>query len=186
MQNRGFMIGGKKGFTLVEMLVVLAIFGTAMVVASDIFLRVSDTGRRVELLNRMQGDVRFALERIAQDVRLGRIDYDTYEGPIPAPATTLYLRDAQGNAVSFSFAGGELNITASGKTAALLSDNVTVESGSFYVSPASNPFARDASGKFLADAEPRVTMQLKIAGTGLLAHTKFDVQTTVSSRYYAR
>lgn len=176
----------KKGFTLVEMLVVLAIFGTAMVVASDLFLRVTDTGRRVELLNRMQGEVRFALEKISREVRTGRIDYPAYGGPIGAPSAILRMRNAQGAAISFSFRDDTIRIVSGGSDEPLLGAGIIIDQASFYIDPPRDPFSRNAQGAFDADTHPRVTIAFRVRGTGLLENTQLLVQTTVSSRYYAR
>ncbi len=181
-----------QGFTLVELLVVLAIFGTAMVVIADIFIRINDTSRRVEFGNRIQGELRFAIERVTEAVRTGRIDYGAYGGTIPAGGgQALHLLDADGAALSFTLETNQLCpasspqclvMTSNGRSASLTPNGVEVEQVLFFVSPATDPFARDARGQFLSDEEPRVTIALRLAGAG----THLTVQTTISSRYYAR
>ena len=107
-----------QGFTLVEMLVVVAVFSIMMLVATNIFLIASKSSRKAASSQRVQGDVRFALEAIAREVRFGTIDYDCYAPnpscdpedlatPIDLVANAgrtefLALRDADGNRVRYA------------------------------------------------------------------------------------
>jgi len=54
----------KSGFTLVEILVVLAIFATTTVVASGIFVTNTRAQRKVAEVQRAQGDARFTFEAL--------------------------------------------------------------------------------------------------------------------------
>ncbi|MCH7492964.1 prepilin-type N-terminal cleavage/methylation domain-containing protein [Patescibacteria group bacterium] len=68
----------EEGFTLVEMLVALTIFSVTMLVATDIYLTVSNAQQRTLAAQKIMGDVRTLFETITQEVRLGQINYDYY------------------------------------------------------------------------------------------------------------
>ncbi|MBI3956434.1 MAG: type II secretion system protein [Candidatus Kerfeldbacteria bacterium] len=110
------------GFTLVEILVVVAVFSITMLVAVNIFLITTRSSRRAALSQKIQGDVRFAVEAMAREVRYGTIDYDCYspnpgcdpEDPTHTPyelnnlvtnnkgrTPLLALRDVNGNRVRY-------------------------------------------------------------------------------------
>lgn len=89
------------GFTLTEILIVVAIFALAMLIATNIFLLVSQSQRRATTQQKLQGDVRFALEAMARDIRFGTVDYGCYDGTtVCQPGTTTHdlLTDTNGNA----------------------------------------------------------------------------------------
>lgn len=112
-----------RGFTLMEILVVVAVFGVTSLVATNIFLLASKASRRTAISQKLQGDVRFALEAVTREVRFGTIDYDCYnampscdpetpETPIDLADTAgktslLALRDVSGNRVRYKFVGTE-------------------------------------------------------------------------------
>lgn len=66
------------GFTLIELVLVTAIFAITIVLAVDIFLVVTKLQRKAVSSQRLQGDARFTMELMAKDVRLGQIDYGFY------------------------------------------------------------------------------------------------------------
>lgn len=74
----------RNGFSLVEIIVVVAVFSVTVLVATNIFLLSSRSQRLATSAQKIQGDIRFALEAIAREVRFGTIDYDCYDGVPPA------------------------------------------------------------------------------------------------------
>ncbi|MFH1171725.1 MAG: type II secretion system protein [bacterium] len=108
------------GFTIVEMLVVVAIFSIATLIATNIFVIINRSSQRVAAAQKVQGDLRFALEAITREVRFGTVDYECYDssatlGNAPCDlsptlpdllSTTgktalLALRDANGNRIRY-------------------------------------------------------------------------------------
>ncbi len=73
----------RKGFTLVEILTVVSIFAVTSLIATNIFVITSRFQRKAATSQKLQGDIRFAVEAIAREVRFGTIDYGCY-----APSTT--------------------------------------------------------------------------------------------------
>ena len=72
----------KKGFTLVEMVVVLAIFSVIITVASTIFVIVVKAQQKTNLQRQTSQDARYAIETIMREARMGTM-IDTGEGILP-------------------------------------------------------------------------------------------------------
>ncbi|MBI4414916.1 MAG: type II secretion system protein, partial [Candidatus Kerfeldbacteria bacterium] len=68
----------RKGFTLVEILTVVSIFAVTSLIATNIFVITSRFQRKAATSQKLQGDIRFAVEAIAREVRFGTIDYGCY------------------------------------------------------------------------------------------------------------
>ncbi|MFA6512316.1 MAG: prepilin-type N-terminal cleavage/methylation domain-containing protein [Patescibacteria group bacterium] len=101
---------GEKGFTLLELLIVTAIFALTVVLAVDIFIVLTKLQRKTFTSQRLQGDARFVMELIAKDVRLGQIDYEFYDQlsslygitiDLTTSTNLLALRDAQGESIVY-------------------------------------------------------------------------------------
>lgn len=75
------LIKNKKGFTLIEMLVVLSLFTSVILIATNIYMSVTQIQTRVASLQKVQEDIRFTMESMAQSIRLGKINYDFYLDP---------------------------------------------------------------------------------------------------------
>lgn len=194
------------GFTLLEMLIVLGIFSTVVVIASDIFLMSSRVQRKVFGLERAQADARFLLEAMTREVRTGEIDYAYYSdrgAAIDRPDRELALVDPTGTKIRFfaSDAATEGNCPDEASRPCLLvaigadapqpmtPKGLIVRELGFYVAPAVDPFVFDpAGGGYAADDQPRVTIVMSLEATEVRSEerTAVSAQTTVSSRKYKR
>ncbi len=193
-----------RGFSLMELLVVLGIFSTVVTASTDIFMMASRAQRKVFALERAQADARFTMEAIAREVRTGTLDYDYYlnNGDLlaqPGPLTVLALRDEQNKPIRFfrsdSACANQLSspciavAIGDGEPAPLTPSGVSVLNLRFYVSPATDPNAFDpATGKFAADIQPHVTalLALQTTSTDVREQSIVYLQTTVESRSYRR
>lgn len=70
------------GFSLMEMVVVLAIFMIVAVIAVDIYLLMARVQRKTTSMQQVQSDARFAIEAMAREFRNGTVDYDYYRDKI--------------------------------------------------------------------------------------------------------
>ncbi|MEK7073449.1 MAG: type II secretion system protein [Patescibacteria group bacterium] len=197
--NRGPALSRVEGFTLIEVLVVVAIFSTAMVAVTDMFLIANRAERKILGREDIASTARVAVEQIARGVRQGSIDYARYAdpaegGPIGLTDTRLFLRGSDGN--TFSFRRGEsgcepgsipcLIVEENGETASLTPKGVVVEQFTVIVNPTFNPFERLPDGTYPNTAQPTVTVVLVLrSGSGASA-ASIRVQTTVASRAYVR
>jgi len=68
----------RAGFTLIEMIIALSIFVLTVLIALNVYLIVNNVQRRTVAMQKVQDDVRYLFEAMAQEVRLGRINYDFY------------------------------------------------------------------------------------------------------------
>lgn len=199
----------QKGFTLMELLVVLGIFSMVVTAASDIFMLTGRSQRRVFGLERTQADARFVMEALTREIRTGRIDYEYYaerevrQGTIfGAPETELALVDSTDTPIRFFLSDDDtasdcaadsapclLVSVDGGPASAITPKGVSVSTLAFYISPLSDPTEFDiGTGTFLTNEQPRVTIVLSLdsmAGrTDEQAH--LVLQTTVTNRRYDR
>ena len=84
----------KKGFTLVELLVVITLFTTVMILTSGIYSRFSASERKLRTENELYEETRFTLERISKEFREGTIDYEEYWNQANVGNCTLYSSGA--------------------------------------------------------------------------------------------
>jgi prepilin-type N-terminal cleavage/methylation domain-containing protein len=192
-----------RGFTLVEMIVATAVFATASLIITDLFLISNRAQRRAESSQAIQSDARVLLANITERVRSGEIDYAAYVGPIPKPADMLAIIDERGRSVVIRgsdtvFANTVcpselstpcLEISEDGGLTyqPMTSERIRLVGMQFYIDPPESPLEQDAGG-FVYDIQPRVTFVLGLQGTTANAAelgTTF-IQTTVSSRVLLR
>ncbi|MEK7570022.1 MAG: prepilin-type N-terminal cleavage/methylation domain-containing protein [Patescibacteria group bacterium] len=74
-----------QGFTLIEVLVAVAVFSITTVMAVNLFIIFVQQQRRTLNQQELQNDARSVMEQVAKDVREGSIDYEYYA---TAPLTT--------------------------------------------------------------------------------------------------
>lgn len=179
-----------RGFTLMEVLVALALFSVIITVATNLFLSFQRTSRKTESLEQLTGSARFIVERIAREVREGTVDYEEYatrnvDLQVSHP-TTLFLRTSANQQRSFALDNGTITMNDE----ELTGSGVRVQDVQFTIVPAQDPFEfHETTGKFLANAQPRVTILLTLDNNKPESdrdYTKYDVQTTISSRVYRR
>jgi len=189
----------KKGFTLVEMMVVLAIFSVATVVIIDIFMMASRAERRTLAIQKIQSDARYSLEAMAREIRMDMIDYDYYGGTInEVPSGTLALRDQDDNQIIFKKSSencpvGTTNclvVSVDGGTVweSITTIGIDILDLKFYIDPTVDPFEPNAGFTYDSDNQPRVTIVIVAHGVGGRPDEQQTVylQTTVSNRIYRR
>lgn len=198
--------GGDHGFTLMELLVVLGLFSTVVVVASDIFILSNRAQRKILSLERTQADARFTMEAITREVRTGDVDFGYYAArgtQIGRPEAELALIDNTNTPIRFhqSDAGNSMFCPDTESTPCLLvtldvndpvsitPKGVLVRNARFYISPSSDPDVFDpGTGTYPVNIQPRVTVVLVLDSVAQKAEDRVRVQfqTTIASRTYAR
>jgi prepilin-type N-terminal cleavage/methylation domain-containing protein len=188
------------GFTLVEMLVVLALFSITTTVIVDIFMTATRAQRKTLAAQKIQSDARFSMEAMAREARMDMIDYAYYGGTISEiPTTVLALRDQDDNQIIFKKSNENcptgidqclvVSIDGGNSWASITSGGIKVTSLNFYIAPTVDPFLLDTeSGTYASDISPRVTITLTVEGVGTRPEEQkvISLQTTVSSRIYRR
>ncbi|MFC1662804.1 type II secretion system protein [Patescibacteria group bacterium] len=74
-----------KGFTLMEIVIVVAVFSITTLLAVDLIVTYSKLQKRTIAQQTIGSDARFITETIARQYRLGTTDYDYYEDPDDKP-----------------------------------------------------------------------------------------------------
>lgn len=189
----------KKGFTLVEMLVVLAVFSVVTVVIVDIFMLASRAQRRTLAVQKIQSDARYSLEAMSREIRMDMVDYAYYGGTVnEIPSETLALRDQDDNRIIFKKSNEYcpagttdcivVSIDGGSNWESITAPGINVDDLKFYIDPAVDPFLQNAGFTYDSDNQPRVTVTLVTRGAGGLSDEEKTVylQTTVSNRIYRR
>jgi len=194
---------GRRGFSLMEMLVVLGIFSTVVTAATDIFMLANRAQRKIFSLERTQADARFTMEAMAREIRTGSIDYAHYGAALgdPGPVPELALIDSAGKKILFrkSDSAADCADAAStpcllvslddGASAAITPKGVRLFNAAFYLLPKADPthFNPD-TGVFDADVQPHVTIVLIMESVVQDPRDRSIVylQSTVENRGYKR
>jgi prepilin-type N-terminal cleavage/methylation domain-containing protein len=178
----------KKGFTLVELMVAIAVFSIVMVVAMSALINVIDANKKAQSIKTAINNVNFALESLSKDLRFGsdyacigetgllRSDGCSVEGNFGIKYKSS-ITDENGDTRWVAYFYNEDNKSI-GRDVSLVDDgdyefiditsqDVDITSMKFYV---------------IDNAQPYVVITLSgEAGVGKTA-TAFDLQTSVSQR----
>ena len=189
----------QKGFTLIEILVSVAIFTTVMVISLGALLSMAESDRKAQTLKSVINNLNFALDAVSRAMRTG-VNYhcDVSQTPVTTPrdcdqassgATSIAFLSADNQTVQYCWGGyfsGAWSCTASTKTAVLVrkgasgpyapltASEVTVTNLQFYVTGAEG-----------AQLQPHVVILL--SGTVPVSASQtstFDLQTSVTQRLY--
>lgn len=201
IQSRACRPSAQAGFTVVELLVVLALLAITVVAVVDIFSTVSRSLKQLYANQQVQADLRFAAESMVREIHVGSLDYAYYQsqgillevGGVVQPLTILALLDSTNQPVRFRQdpATQLLQVMrgSGGTWQPLTSDYVKAVSLRFYLVPASDPFVPCGTGGCgtVPNEQPRVTFSLtaqsQAPGQPLSA---VYFQTTVETRSYRR
>ncbi len=184
---------GNAGFTLVEMLVSVALFSIVVTVGIGALLTVLAANRKAQALQSVMNNLNFTLEQMSRDVRVGT-SYDCggqHGGPhdCGAPQSTLEYVSHTGDKVVY-----ELNVpsddtkgafiersVADGPFQRITSADITIRSLSFYVT--------GSSAGDLVQPKVQITIQGHTGDNDQAhaeANTNFNLQTTIVSRHLDR
>ncbi len=173
-----------RGFTIIEMLVAIAVFSIALVAICGIFLSITKSQRKNSIDQDVQSEMSYALETITQAIRRYNIDYNT---SINNPAFTLVLVRQDKESVSF-FRGSDNRLKmqiGTGAAQDILSDKVKVDDLKFWITPTTDPFVPGGENE-----QPRVTILLGLSQskntTKPEEQASMRVQTTITQRVYKR
>lgn len=189
----------QKGFSLIEMLVVMALFLTLMLVVSDIFLSVSLVQRKTIASLQAVNDLQFNLEQMVQAARLNKLDYDYYDLPLINPVEELALVSSNGEKIIFKKTGAGCpagvaaclseKIGEAKPMFIISSNNINIEKLNFFILPGVNPYEFDSQkNQYASDHQPQVLIFIQGKTLGIKSEDQrvINLQTAVSSRYYER
>jgi prepilin-type N-terminal cleavage/methylation domain-containing protein len=164
----------KQGFSLIEIMVSLAIFSIVVVVATGALLSTIDATKKAQATQTVLTNLNLALEGMTREIRTGS-DY----GVSGTGGSILTLNDKTGTTqVIYSFVGA-----ANGSNGKIVKTKVGTPSEDLTA-----PEVDVKSLKFTliggaSGTQPRVFITLQgVAGTNPKYRTTFEIQTTVSQR----
>lgn len=179
----------RRGFTLVELLVVTAAFAVVFLVATTVYTRAFRDQRTTQSRQRNTSDNRYLIETLARAIRTGTIDYTFYEeleqnGVETADAShhQLALLNANGTPVCFGFNGATQKIRSTTSCNSSVRDipssatditpaDVVIEQLSIFIRPGSDPFANTGLSPVTCDrAQTNQTAAPVFPNPGCLAN----------------
>lgn len=162
---------GKGGFTLIEMIVAVAIFVVVVVIATGALLSVIDANRKSQSIKSVMNNLHFAVEGMARNIRVGS-NYDN--GGVSGSSPQITFLDQNGDTVIYRRNALTLEREKNGEGfVAVTAPEVVIDDLRFYVDG-------EAAGDNL---QPRVTIIIKgHVGTQQDTRTDFNIETMVSQR----
>ncbi|MBI3290670.1 prepilin-type N-terminal cleavage/methylation domain-containing protein, partial [Candidatus Falkowbacteria bacterium] len=157
--NRKSQIANRKsgkGFTLMEILVVMAFFAVLVVVLVNVFLLALRAQRQAAFRQETLDNLRFISETITRQIRNSQIYYYDPNDPqspeydidgeagISGPEQELHLIDGEGNNYVYYLDVGEIKVAINGEESKLTTiSDVTVVKLLFFIDPETNPFIEE-------------------------------------------
>lgn len=181
----------QKGFTLIEILVSVAIFTTVMVIALGALLSMSESDRKAQTLKSVINNLNFTLDAMSRSMRTG-VNYhcDTTVLPVTTPrdcastaATSIAFLSAEGQTIRYCRGNGDTCSTSgtavlvskgAGAYAPLTASEVTITNLEFYVTGAGGATVQPHTIILLSGNVPVSASQ----------NSTFDLQTSVTQRLY--
>lgn len=176
-----------RGFTLIEMIVSVALFSVVMFVSVGALLAIADANRKANSLRITMDNLNFAMESMSRTIRTGS-GYSCDTVPVIQPAygencpeggSLFSFTDQNGEIVTYKYDDSAESVAVkrnSGNFANITSPEIQVENLTFYITGVG------ATGSN-AGHQPRVVIVIKgKAGTTVKTQTSFSIQTTVSQR----
>lgn len=158
------------GFTLVELLVAMALFSIAISVAVGGFVRALRTQRQLIALIAANSNASLAIEEIAREMRTG---YDFACAGSLSPCEELQFTSASGEAVRYRTVDGALERGTGASFQRMTAENVFIQDLWFSLN--------DNNGR----NPPLITVTLGVSGRGRDAGASVTtLQTSVSSRNF--
>jgi len=184
------------GFSLIEVIVAVALFSVVMVVAIGALLTILDANRKAQSIQAVVNNLGFALESLSRTARVG----DTYychpgsANPTPVPGNAISMsQDCAGGGTFFAFEGygGDPNDTGDQIIYRLNGTRLerSLDGGSNFVRLTSSEVEINNLMFYVIGSEtgdllqPRVLIVLEgTAGIVERTKTRFHLQTTITQR----
>lgn len=192
-----------EGYSLIEMLVVLALFGMASLILVQTFLTFVRLSHKTANAAVVQQDMRFTMEYVARAVRNTPIDYSvaveqattTLRLKAPGQPATIIKLSALADALCLDPSGARCLLVSvdDGTTwSPITSKHVNVDRFKVYIQPTASPFKLVSNppnpDDYPNSQQPLATIEVGLTYQALSPkeNVSLDAQTTISSREYAR
>ncbi|HNZ86092.1 MAG TPA: prepilin-type N-terminal cleavage/methylation domain-containing protein [bacterium] len=180
----------KPGFTLLEMIVATAIFSIVSTICIGVYILTMKANTKIIAMQRVQNEMRFAMDYISREVRLGNVDYSYYpDFTVKNPITELALEDNSGNKIFFrkqvKLVGGKNNTFLQVKYndsgwSDVTGNSVSVKDMYFYISPTIS------TEKLAGDLNKQTLVTIVMTFVDNRDGAEILLQTTVSARNYIK
>jgi len=183
-----------KGFTLIEMMVSVAIFAIVMTISLGALLSMSESDRKAQSFKSVINNLNFSMDSMSRSIRTGQVYHcDISQGSISTArdcatvaATSFAFQATDGTTVSYCLYDNSIRreITPAGFTpdtscsasgfGSITSPEVRIDTLSFFVTGAES-----------AGIQPKVTILISGVVTVTATQTStFNLQTSVTQRVY--
>src|SRR3989338_6730284 len=163
------------GFTIIEMIVVIALSAGVFGVAAGGFVQAIKMQRRAFFIQKVQENVGFALESMAKEIRVSTIATSNTNCP-NSPVQSLSINHPVNDSIDYFLSGTDLHrrLPGAGIDTILNSAGTQVNKMDFCISG-------NSAG---SDTQPRVTILLTVSNghPDPDQNISVDIQTTVSQR----
>ena len=176
-----------RGFTLVEMLVSIAIFSFVMLATVSVLLNVVDANHKSQGLKTSVDNLSLILESVSRNLRTGS-EYSAIPGdPDPAGCTSfggstgITFTDNSGSIIRYKFSNSALAVSKDdGATyTAITAPEIKIERLCFYIGGVGTA---DAIQPNVLITVGGVVSPLTAAGAKIKTRSRFDVQTFITQR----
>lgn len=179
-----------KGFTLVEIIVAVALFAIVMVVSTGAIFTIVNANRSAQALNSVITNLNFAVESMLRDIRTGT-NYDcdgTTLDPQPSDCTsdgsdTMSFITSAGDNVQYTLVAGAIQKNIEGQldnSGEITAPEVHIESLKFYV--AGTSLVSPGAGINPYNQQQHILVRIKGYAGVNNRKSNFDIQTYVSQR----
>jgi len=186
----------REGMTLIEMLVATAIFMIIVIVVVDLAILFNKNPEDMFRQKKLEREMDYTMEFIAQKIRTNKIDYDIYEGMVTDyltkswnnPSNRLYLYSNEDEHIYFAFDSNMITYyDSTGLSETLHSSDIIIDNAKFFIKPYKDPFIYDSTSGYSYNEQPRVVISLQahhVSDTDL--EYPLYLQTAITTRTYER
>lgn len=179
------ILKNKKGVTLLELTVAIAIFSVVILSATQIFKMVLEGQRNAIAAQNIQESMRYVLEVMSKEIRMAQKEDETIKNCPLITDDKVYEASGDGNAilafknyngdcVKYYLDSGRFKIDRGSDSGYITPDEINITNLEFVV-------VDDG----IVNEQSRVTIKMDVEAVGKEMHEQATkIQTTISSRYY--
>jgi prepilin-type N-terminal cleavage/methylation domain-containing protein len=180
-----------KGFTLIELIISMAIFVIMMVAITQIFAKTFQSYRKNKLIQRDLESAQQAINLIAKTLRTSKVKFPVADTALGNSIVVFDDSHSSNKCIRYSIAGGRIRQQSTNDTDATCSNGSAFPANYTYLTDSSSVFVNTlnfATVLTTTSKMGKVTINTAVcpAGTACAAgNDKVNIQTTVSLRDYS-
>jgi len=180
------ILNSEKGFTLVELMVALGLFGIIVTISIGSVIGLFDANRKSQSLASVVNNLNFSIENMTRIIRFAGAYHCSLSVPLSSPNdcssgdVAVAVTNGSGTTI-FRFNSGtgkiETSTTGGNSYTPITSDEVTIQSAKFYVFNTTPGSGGDVNQPYIL-----VIIRGFAGGSKPSSQSSFDVQTIISQR----